>query len=724
MAHINMVRRSFHFLRATVPACLALAALGGCAVTEPADTAPAVVAADVSDPYLWLEDVSGEKALDWVLEQNARSKASLADDALFESLYDDALAILGNDARIPYGRISAGFLYNFWQDTENKRGLWRRMPLAEYVAGSDQWDVVIDVDALAAREKRNWVFGGAQCLPPDDQLCMIRLSDGGTDAAIYREFSMATRRFVADGFALPEAKNSAHWIDADTLLIATNFGSGTLTQSGYPAQVRLWSRGTRLADAKLLVAGSPTDVGVFPFVLRDGDTAYPAVVQSESFFEYRIHVATGDDQAQVLPLPARVDVVGMVDGRVIAHLKEDWQHGGRDYPEDTVVALSLDVAGAHAAEVVYAPGPSEALAQVSDASNDVFVVVLDNVIGKLKRVSRQDGAWRARAVDLPDNGNVSITSANGSGNDVLVSYESLTVPDRLFYVSDEDEVSVVHALPELYESDDVVVEQRFATSSDGTRIPYFVMARRDVLARGNAPTVQYGYGGFEVPILPSYYTDPARPQHGALAGRLWVNRGGVLVLSNIRGGGEYGPRWHQAALKANRQLAFDDFIAIGEALVSSGVTTPAKLGAIGRSNGGLLMGVVMTQRPDLYAAIDCGVPLLDMLRYHKLLAGASWVGEYGNPDDPVERQFIEAYSPYQALRADQAYPRVLFYTSTKDDRVHPGHARKMAAKMAAYGHPFDYFENIEGGHGGTANQEQLAFRTALEYRFFFDALAP
>ncbi|MEM6638825.1 MAG: prolyl oligopeptidase family serine peptidase [Pseudomonadota bacterium] len=698
------------------------ALLVACAPTAPIADSPPV--ADVAaDPYLWLEDVTGERALDWVRKENAQSAAALTKDPLFTALYDDALAILGNEARIPDGSIQGGQVYNFWQDTERVRGVWRRMSLEDFVAGNTRWEELLDVDALAAREDRNWVFGGAQCLPPARDLCLIRLSDGGTDAAIYREYNVPERRFVEGGFTLPEAKSGVQWVDRDTVLVATDFGEGTMTSSGYPRTVRMWTRGSDVADSSAFVEGKTSDVGLFPFTLRHDEKVYSGVVQGESFFEYRIHMRLVDGRTVVLPLPRRVDVVGMVNGRVIAHLKEDWTHAGQNFTKDTIVALTLDPAGGYPTETVYAPSDSEAIAEVSDGATDVFVVVLDDVIGKLKRVRYTGGKWVAKQVTLPANGTVSISSVNGDGDDLLVSYQSLTVPNRLYYIDGADRAQAAYSLPDLYASGDVAVEQRFAVSADGTRVPYFIMGREDVLARGNAPTIQYGYGGFEIPILPTYYTDPARPQHGALAGKLWVRRGGVLVLSNIRGGGEYGPKWHQSALKTNRQRAFDDFIAIGEDLVASGVTSPAKLGAIGRSNGGLLMGVVLTQRPDLYGAIDCGVPLLDMLRYHKLLAGASWVGEYGSPDNPAERAVLEAYSPYQSIRKEVDYPRVLFYTSTKDDRVHPGHARKMAARMAEMGHAYEYYENLEGGHGGTANQEQLAYRTALEYRFFFDALA-
>ncbi|MFK7888033.1 MAG: prolyl oligopeptidase family protein [Gammaproteobacteria bacterium] len=701
---------------------LVLALFATACSTPPSAPEPAVAKAMETDPFLWLEEVDGKRAMTWVLDQNKRSKEALVDDPRFQSLYDEALAILGNDARIPYGNIDGGFVYNFWQDTRHVRGIWRRASTQSFLSGKPEWDTLLDVDALAATEGRNWVYSGTTCLPPANELCLIELSDGGTDAAIYREYSLRTRQFVKDGFYVPQAKSGVSWLDEDHLLVASDFGAGTMTDSGYPSQVKLWERGQRLEDAPLMLEGAASDVGLFPAVLRSDDSAWPMVIQGETFFEFIVHIRDANGKVQALPLPRRVSIVGMMNEQVVAHLKEPWQHNGVSYPGDALVTMTVDAARNFPTELVFTPAPTEALEQIVAGENDMFVVVLDNVIGKLKRLTQGTDGWSATEVDLPANGTVSIASANGSGDDLLVSYESMTVPDRLYYVGEDDALVTVQSLPRMYDASDVVVEQRFATSRDGTRIPYFVMGKASVLARGDAPTIQYGYGGFQASIVPNYYADPGRPQHGALAGKLWVSRGGVMVLSNIRGGGEYGPTWHQAALKANRQRAFDDFFAIGEALIESGLTSADKLGAIGRSNGGLLMGAAMIQRPELYAAIDCGVPLLDMLRYHKLLAGASWIGEYGNPDVPEELAYIEAYSPYQALTKKGAYPDVLFYTSTKDDRVHPGHARKMGAKMAAYGHDFLYYENIEGGHGGTANQDQLAYRTAMEYMFFVQTL--
>ncbi|NNF65949.1 MAG: S9 family peptidase, partial [Gammaproteobacteria bacterium] len=559
-----------------------------------------------------------------------------------------------------------------------------------------------------------WIFEGYQCLGPDYDRCLLSLSRGGKDADVKREFSIADKAFVKGGFETPEAKSSMEWLDQDTLLIGTDWGTGSMTDSGYPRVVKRWQRGTPLASAITVLAGEVEDVRVFPQVEKDAQQAWPMVQRSVSFFEFEKYLL-GDDGLKKLPLPLQSWIEGVLDGWAIVTLSEDWRYQGATYPQGAMVALNLHTMDA---EIVFSPSATQAVESVALGKSSVYVELLDDVQSGVLRLQRHAGNWRATPLPLPTNGVVSISAANSRGNDLLVSYESMTSPDTLYYVDDNNAVSKVMALPTMFDASDVVVEQRFTTSKDGTRVPYFVMARKDVLEKGNAPTIQYGYGGFKIPILPIYFSESARPQHGALAGKLWVSRGGVMVLTNMRGGSEYGPAWHEAVLKQNRHKAFEDFFAVGEALVADGVTTPDKLGAIGRSNGGLLMGAVMLQRPNLYAAIDCGVPLLDMLRYHKLLAGASWVGEYGDPEIADEREYLASYSPYQNLQRDMDYPAMFFYTSTKDDRVHPGHARKMAAKMDEFGYPFLYYENIEGGHGGTANQPQLARRTALEFVFF------
>ncbi len=673
-------------------------------------------AAEEADPYLWLETVEGEKALDWVRGQNKRSLEDLESDPRFEAMYKEALSVMTSDARLALGQVHHGQVYNFWQDDNHKRGLWRRASVESYRAGEPEWETVLDYDALAASEDRNWIRGGVSCLSPDYVHCMVELSDGGKDAGYWREFNTEEKAFVDDGFALDEAKSNVTWLDEDTLLIGTDTGEGSLTSSGYPRMVQRLDRGASVSDAPVIFEGEEGDVSSFTVAEHEDDATHVIIIRAVTFFESEYYYAPGTEGFEKLPLPLNADYQGMLDGRAIFSLREDWTHDGEGYSQGAVVAYGL---ADGSVETVFEASDNQSVEDVEVGKSNIIIQYLDDVSGAAVRVERSSkGKWKAKSIGLPENGVVSIVSAGGGTDDAMFSFESMTTPDTLFYVTAKNKVEKITETPAFYDATGVVVEQRFATSADGTKIPYYIMGLDSVLKQGNAPTVQYGYGGFLVPILPVYYEDPSRPQHGALAGLMWVKRGGVLVLSNIRGGSEYGPRWHQAALKENRQRGFDDFIAISEDLIETGVTSPEKLGAIGRSNGGLLMGAMLTQRPDLYAAIDIGVPLLDMKRYNKLLAGASWMGEYGNPDIAEEWEYISKYSPYQHIKAGEPYPKVLFYTSTKDDRVHPGHARKAAAKMEGLGYDFFYYENIEGGHGGTANQEQLAHRTALEWAYF------
>ena len=673
-------------------------------------------AAAQDDPYIWLEEIEGEKALDWVRAQNDRSLAQLEGEPRFDDLYQEALSVLTSDARLPLGTIHHGHVYNFWQDETHIRGVWRRAAVDSYRSGSPEWETVLDFDALAKSEGENWIRGSTVCLSPEYEHCMIEVSYGGKDAGVWREFNTATKSFVDGGFFIPEAKSSVAWIDKDTLVVGTDWGVNALTDSGYARELRLWKRGESLEEATPYFAGEKTDVSVFAQVEQTDEGPIVFARRSVTFFDYEYFLGGNDGEPEKLPLPLKASFQGVLNGFAVFLLREPWNFDGASYAQGALVAYDL---ARGKAELVFEANEAQSIEDVGVGKTNIVIQYLEDVSGKAARFKRsRSGKWKQKEIKLPENGVVELVSAGGGTDDALFSFESMTAPDSLYFVSAKNKVSKIAETTPFYDATEIVVEQRFAVSADGVKIPYFIMGQDEVLKQGNAPTIQYGYGGFLAAILPVYYDDPARPQHGALAGLLWAKRGGVMVLSNIRGGSEYGPRWHEAALKENRQRSFDDFIAISEHLIETGVTSPEKLGAIGRSNGGLLMGAVMTQRPELYAAIDNGVPLFDMKRYNKLLAGASWMGEYGNPDIPEEWAYISEYSPYQKLKAGAGYPKVLFYTSTKDDRVHPGHARKAAAKMADLGYDFYYYENIEGGHGGTANQDQLAYRTALEYVYF------
>ncbi len=688
------------------------------AVSAAAILAMPAAAKDASDPFVWLEEIEGEKALDWARAENARSLPLLESDPRFAPMREEARAILTSPARIPTGSIHNGAIYNFWQDDVHVRGVWRRASVKSYRTGTPEWETLIDFDQLAKDENENWISDQFVCLSPEYRLCMVELSRGGGDTSTWREFDTEAKKFVDGGFAIPEAKSGVSWVDADTLIVGTDWGAGSLTDSGYPRVVKVWRRGAALGEAATLFEGSTDDVWIRGYVDQDGGPQ-PFVIRGVTFFESEYFYAPALSAAAKLPLPLNSDIQGVLDGRAIFSLREAWRHQDKDYPQGSVVAYDLT---SGAAELVFAASDTQSVETVGVGKTGLVIQYLDNVSGKAARVQRsKKGEWRATEVALPVNGVLKLASAGGGTDDALLSFESLTSPLSLYYVTKKNKAAKIFETPAAYDATDVIVEQRFATSSDGAKIPYYIMAKKDVLEKGNAPTVQYAYGGFLSATLPIYYEDPSRPQHGALAGKLWVSRGGVLVLSNIRGGSEYGPRWHQAGLQENRQKVFDDFIAVSEELIKTGVTSPEKLGAIGRSNGGLLMGVVVNQRPDLYAAVVNGVPLFDMKRYTKLGAGASWVAEYGDPETD-DWSYMSIWSPYQNLKKGVDYPAVFYYTSTKDDRVHPGHARKAAAMMKKLGRDYYYYENMEGGHGGTANQDQLSYRIALEYAYFAKVL--
>ena len=660
------------------------------------------------DPFLWLEEIEGERALEWVDEQNERSQDYLASDGRYEALYNEALAILDSDDRIPYGNLRGDYVYNFWRDEEHVRGVWRRATLESYKTDDPEWELLLSIDALAESEDENWVYKGASCLAPDYDRCMISLSRGGKDAAVRREFSIADKWFVDGGFKVPEAKSGLAWIDKDTLLIGTDWGDGALTESGYPRIAKRWVRGTPLTDAETIFEGKAQDVGVWTAAAHRPEGVTPLIIRAVTFFESEFYVEQ-NGAFQQLPLPLKAEIVDIVNGVVFATLQQDWTYKDTTYPQGALVSFDLET---DQASLVYAPGAREAIRNVEATASALYAQTLDNVVGKIWRLEPSGDGWTRQQIDVPDNGVVSIASANSFRDDLMVNFESPARPDTLFYVSETGAVEAIKSLPAMFDAADVVIQQREATSSDGTKIPYFVIGKEDALEAGaGAPVHLYAYGGFEVAQLPRY---------SATVGKLWIERGGVYVIANIRGGGEFGPAWHQAGLKTNRQIIFDDFYAVAEDLIDWGVATPQTLGVSGGSNGGLLMGVALTQRPDLFGAVTINVPLLDMLRYDQLLAGASWVGEYGDPANPGERAFLAGYSPYQNLDPSADYPLPFIYTSTKDDRVHPGHARKFAARMDEQGHPFLYYENTEGGHAGAANNKQTAMRLALQYSYFLD----
>jgi len=670
-----------------------------------ADTEPA-------DPFVWLEDVEGEQALAWVRAQNERSLAELTADPRYAANYGRALAIVEDRSRIPYGRLRGGFIYNFWQDQDHVRGIWRRARLESYETPQPQWEVLLDVDQLAAAEGRNWVFKGALALPPAGERCLITLSDGGKDASEVREFDVAARAFVTDGFHLPEAKSQVAWQDHDTLLVATDWGAGSLTESGYPYIIKAWRRGEPLAAAREVFRGRPQDVLASPGSLEgDGGERLLVAIAARTFFTTQYSVIAADGSLARITAPDKADLVGLYQGQLLLRIKQDWTLDGHTWRSGALLSMPVTdaTAATPAVREVLAPGPRATIEDVAVSADGVLVALYADVRGRVMRLTLEDGSWHSTLMPLPDNGAVAIVTAHEASGLAQVSYENFLTPATLYRLDvAQAAVRPIKSLPPKFDASRCVVEQLETVSRDGTRVPYFVVRPKDLPADGRAPTLLYAYGGFEVSMLPGY---------SGIIGQLWLAQGGVYVLANIRGGGEFGPAWHEAGLKTRRQAVYDDFIAVAEDLVARGITSPRHLGIEGGSNGGLLMGVMLTQRPELFRAVVVQVPLLDMLRFDRLLAGASWVDEYGSPAVPEERAWLEQMSPYHNLRPRPDFPRPFILTSTKDDRVHPGHARKYAARMESLGMPFLYYENTEGGHSAAADQRERARRLALEFTY-------
>ena len=713
---------------AALAALLASTSLTSAAMAQTASSAPPAAptpasgfaSSEATDPYVWLEEVEGERAMAWVREHNARSLGVLQGDPRYETLHQEALAIVQAQDRIPSpGFTHDGHIDNFWQDAQHVRGLWRRTTLDSYRTATPEWATILDVDALAAAEGQNWVYKGATCLPPEERYCLISLSNGGKDAVTLREFDSVTKTFVEGGIVLAESKGGAAWIDKDTLLVSRDFGPGTLTNSGYPMVVKRMKRGQGLDQAETLFTGQPTDVSVSGYTLRDADGVVKAVLinRSVDFYSSETWRVTDDGALTQLQLPPKSDISGLVDGRLLVSLKQDWTApSGQDFKTGDLIAWPLETwlaDQAAPAQLVLRPTERQAIEGVNVTRNRLVVALYDNVRGSVRVYTPSpqgsDGEWAHTTLDLPQNVSVGVGSASEKDDKVFVSVTGYLNPSSLWLAdAATGAVDQVKSMPAKFDAAGMTVDQHEARSADGTLIPYFVVHKADMPLDGSNPTLLYGYGGFESSLLPGY---------SATVGKLWLERGGVYVIANTRGGGEFGPRWHEAALQQNRQRAHEDFQAVALDLIARKITSQPKLGIMGGSQGGLFMGAMLTQRPDLINAAVIQVPLFDMLRFHKLLAGASWIGEYGDPDIPEQRAWIEQYSPYQNLRAGQPYPEVFIHTSTKDDRVHPGHARKAAARLEELGYPVLFYENTDGGHAAGANLRETARRLALEYTY-------
>jgi prolyl oligopeptidase len=665
------------------------------------------------DPYLWLEQVSSPKAMEWVEAHNAKSTAVLEADPRYQQYYSQALAIAEAKDRIPVGSFIGGQVYNFWQDADHVRGIWRRSAVDSYATGKPDWHRVLDLDALAKTEKANWVWKGASCARPAERRCLVYLSDGGEDAVTVREFDLHDQAFVKGGFALPKGKQDVTWENENSLLVSREWKPGELTESGYAYVVKRLKRGQPLAAATELFRGNKKDVAAGAGVLRDSaNRTLPFISEATDFFNSKTFLL-GAKGTQRVAIPDKAQFVDMLDGRVIIQSREDWTPvaGGQTFPTGSL--LSVDLAQLRAdprhlkPTLIYAPGPREALEGAAASKGVLVVSILDNVRGRtLLYTPRADGSWSRSALDLPDNSSIGIADASHTSDQALLTVTSFLTPPSLWLAdAATGQATEIMRQPAKFDSSNLIAEQREAVSSDGTRIPYFIVHRRDMKLDGNNPTLLYAYGGFEVSETPTY---------SATTGKLWLENGGVFVLANIRGGGEFGPAWHEAGLGTKRQIIYDDFTAVARDLIATKVTSPRRLGIRGGSNGGLLMGVAFTQHPELWNAVVIDIPLLDMIRISKIAAGASWQGEYGDIADPAVRAFWEKLSPYQNLKRDGRYPVPFIFTTTKDDRVGPQHARKFAARMEEFGLPFYYYENTEGGHAAGANLRQSARTSALE----------
>jgi prolyl oligopeptidase len=669
------------------------------------------------DPFLWLEDWHGAQAMAWVEAENARTLQRLTQDSRYAPYLRDALAIASSAQRIAFPELIGGRVLNFWRDAEHPQGVWRHCSEAQYTGGAPRWETLLDLDALSRAEGRQWVWKGAICLQPDEQRCLLSLSDGGEDAVTLREFDLLSGRFVADGFELPASKQYAAWLDADTLLLARDWGPGTLSASGYPFVVKKLRRGQPLASAEEVFRGARSDVGASPLVLHDSQGHRAAlVVRNTTFFTSETHLLGADGMTR-LALPARSTVQGLVAGRLLVQTSEDWQAGAASVPAGALVSIALQDIHPGAAlrpTVMFSPGPRQSIGGVATTHSRVLLSIHDNVRGRALVFTPCEQGWQHRQVPLPEHVSIDIVASTAHGETAYLAVHGFLDPTALWMVDAAGPAArQLASLPAQFDATGLMVEQHAAVSTDGTPVPYFVVHRRGIANDGSTPTLMTAYGGFEVSMTPSY---------AGIQGKLWLERGGSFVLANIRGGGEFGPAWHQAGLKTRRQIIYDDFAAVARDLFARGLTSPRRLGIYGGSNGGLLMGVQFNQQPQMWAAVVIQVPLLDMLRYEQIAAGPSWVDEYGTVQVPEERAFLAQISPYHNIRPGAPYPEPYIWTTTKDDRVGPQHARKFAARLKSLGLPYLFYEDTAGGHAGDADIAQGARLRAMQMVYFAQKL--
>ena len=667
------------------------------------------------DPHIWLEEKDGAKALAWVESENTRTLARLESDPRYKPFFDEAFAIVSADDRIAMPRMIAGRIFNLWRDKTHPQGIWRWTTEADYASATPRWTTLIDLDALSKAEGKKWVWKGATCLQPEERRCLVALSEGGEDATTLREFDLIDGRFVEGGFVLPTSKQTADWIDRDTLILSRDWGAGTLTKSGYPFVVKVLKRGQPLDQAQEIYRGTPDDVGASPAVYVDGQGNRAVTISRAKTFFTADQLLWDGGRAIKLPVPDKAELKGMVAGRLIVKLSEPWGQ----VPEGALASLPLADAkrGAGTPTLIFAPGDRQSVDgdNVTVTKNAVVASIYDKVRGRAMVFTPAGAGWAPRTLGLPDNLSVDIVTTDSNSDRGFVTLSGFTTPTQLlsFDAASAAAPAVVKSSPARFDATGLTVDQFEVASSDGTKVPYFVVHRADAPKDGSTPTLMTAYGGFELSMTPNY---------SGVTGKLWLERGGAFVLANIRGGGEFGPAWHEAGRKTKRQLIYDDFAAVARDLAARGIARAEKLGIYGGSNGGLLMGVSLTQRPELWGAVAIQVPLLDMLRYEGIAAGSSWVDEYGSVSVPAEKAFLAKISPYHALRRDGKYPEPYIWTTTKDDRVGPQHARKFAARMKEFGLPYLFYEDMAGGHSGDADIAQTARLQALQTVYFAQAL--
>jgi prolyl oligopeptidase len=679
------------------------------------DPRPTIEAPD-DDPYLWLEEIDGERALAWVDAQNAATLAQFG-DARFAADRDALATIFDRPDNIPLIARRGAKVSNFWKDAEHPRGLWRTTSLDSFRGEQPDWEILLDLDALAAKEGEDWTWSGAATIPGSHDRAILMLSRGGADAVVLREFDLAAHDFVPGGFALPEAKGGASWLDRDTLLLSSALGKDMATSSGYARTVRLWRRGTDPLAARIIFETSADEMAVWADLDRETGEERLVFVERVGFFDANVWIGDRSGPKTRIDVPTDASVEWH-RGWLAVKRRTAWTIADETYPPDTVLGISFPsfLAGDRRFTKLFEPAERRALQGFFWSGGRLHLSILDNLKPVFEALTPSGAGWsRERITGPPDIGvanvwplDVRIEESNG---DLLGSAQDPLTPPSLYLIPPGSTPQLLKLAPQTFDPSGLAVTRHEATSQDGTRIPYVQVGPPG--ETGDAPVHLSGYGGFRISQLPYY---------NSVVGKLWLERGGTSVVANIRGGGEFGTTWHEAGRREGKRASHDDFAAVAADLVQRGVTNAGRIAAEGGSNGGILITNMLTRYPERFGALFCTIPLIDMRRYAKLHAGASWIAEYGDPDNPDDWEFLKEISAYHAAVPGRPYPRILIATSRRDDRVHPGHARKMAAKLQAMGYEAYFYEPAAGGHGyGKDNRERASF-TALGYNFLRRAI--